>query len=203
VWSLANHSAFAYAGSSEGEDLFTAYAVGGTLYELDHNDDGPDVLREQPYRSATVPGRILPILTGSNWFDNAIGDYEYEIVGTREWRGTRVRVLRWVVEAPTLVGFKYVFEANSTVLVDQRGVIRHVDHYEQYVWVHPEQDPEDTDGSELSVDRGAARRASYNFSVTQLGTAPIPRPDAFCGRDGGDVVVRTPTAISSNRTVPP
>jgi hypothetical protein len=200
VWSLANHSAFAYEGSDEGTRLRTIYAVGGTLSELDHNEDGPDVLRQRPYRAGDPGPGLLPLLTGSEWFENAIGYYGYELAGTREWNGTEVRVLRWRVDRPHLMGFKWLIEGNSTVYVDRRGIIRRVQHYERFVWVHPDEDPTKVNESELDVNEGAAQYVSYDFSVTELGTAPIPRPDAFCGRTGGDFVEWTPTLT---KTTPP
>lgn len=125
----------------------------------------------EPYRvGSRTYERYRSGLTGRYWLVQRVGFYEYRVVDTRSWNGTRVRVLRDTVDQPTVLGpdgdgcGEYVL--NSTVYVDRRGLIRHVSHVREY---------------EYDRIGGLANRTEVDtFEVEDVGRAQVHRPAAFC-----------------------
>lgn len=166
VWSLRNHTTFAYESGGSEDATVTAYAVGGRLYELYNSSEGTTLVRGRYHESALRDSKYVASLTGEDWLEGVIGSYPYRMVGTKTWRGMDVRVLNTTVFTYTFVDRKYLLEIESTVYVDRRGVIRYVDHYERYTWDSSTLD--DTDVVDTT------------FTVTDLDPDNVTRPSAFC-----------------------
>ena len=178
VWSLADGTAFTYEGAGLGVGSPWAYAVGGRLYTL-RTDEGQLVFDERDYgRDSALRRGLVPLLTGQRWLTGEIGPYNYSVVGTREYENTTVRVLEdttdedGIVVRPSPRAGALLF-VNSTVFVDERGIVRYARHVE-----HLRYGP----GTEVPN-----RTTVATFTVDQVGTAAIHRPAAFC--------VTNPTAI--------
>lgn len=180
VNATAGGRAFTFSGIVGGLYFTDAYAVGGTTHVHVRRPDGVKYLWERPVRS-DARRQFLPSLTGREWLVDVVGQYNYTITGTRPWNGSTVRVLEARLDTPAEVGLKRVTELYSTVLVDRRGIVRAVDHYERFSYVF------ESDGSVRVFDRA--------FRVTDVGTATIARPLAFCGIDRDDVRPGRPEGI--------
>ena len=182
VWSLHNHSAFAYTSGDDNNSAITAYAVGGRLYErYNFSADKATLIRGSYEPSRDPGGQFISSLTGADWLTGIIGTYPYELQGTTTYRGTEVRVLNTTVLAATFVGDKYMLAINSTVYVDRRGVIRYVHHYERYNW-------------QPTASEEAIRVINTTFEVDDLQPADIQRPSSLCGIDPGSVTIVNRTA---------
>jgi hypothetical protein len=171
------------------------FAVAGTIYRLrqveggvavDRRPYGPDDPESSWYRDA---------LTGKNWLDERIGSYNYTQVATREWNGIEVRVFEEAREIEVLVGSGEAMTVESTVMVDRRGVVRHVRH-ERTI----QQDTIEGVVNTTSIDL---------FTVSEVGSVTVRRPDAFCVPRSEVVTATTPrangttsNATAANRTTP-
>ncbi|WP_436909167.1 hypothetical protein [Halosimplex marinum] len=175
--------AFTYEGVTLGFRSVRVFAVAGTVYRLRQVDDGVAVDR-QPYDSDSPESSwYRDALTGVNWLDDRIGSYDYTRVGTRTWNGTEVRVFEEARDIEILVGSGEAMTVESTVLVDRRGVVRHVRH-ERTI-------QRDTIGGIVNTTE------IETFTVTEVGGVAVRRPDAFCV-PGSEVV--TATAPGANLT---
>lgn len=160
VTSVSGGAAFRFNGSLLGFGPVQLYAVGGTIYRLHETDDGVSVTT-----TANSPGSeraqwYLDVLTGDVWLSERVTRSHYRFVGTRTDNGTAVRVFE-STRAVTLTENGETVRANSTVLVDRRGVIRHVRHVSR------------------SGDPDAAHRVE-TYIVTAVGSVSLSRPAAFC-----------------------
>ncbi|WP_436930955.1 hypothetical protein [Halosimplex halobium] len=180
VRATAGASAFTYEGVTLGFRSVRVFAVAGTVYRLRQVEDGVAVDR-RPY-GPDSPGSAWyrDALTGENWLDDRIGPYNYTRVGTRTWNGTEVRVFEEARDIEILVGSGEAMTVESTVLVDRRGVVRHVRH-------------------ERTIQRdtieGVVNTTSIDtFTVTEVGGVAVRRPDAFCVPGPDVVAVNTPDA---------
>jgi hypothetical protein len=179
VRALANARAFTYTGMLNGVPSIRVYGVGGTLYTLQSAEDGVAVRRSSYDPEAITDGSFLPSLSGSNWLENRVGVYEYDRVDTRRWNGTRVRVFRREFDTARQVVRRKVSNLESAVYVDDRGIIRYVDHDTKFV----------------EVEHPTAPTEWHNatFAVTDVDTIRVRRPAAFCG-PGRDPVEPAGTA---------
>ncbi|MFB6151117.1 MAG: hypothetical protein ABEJ40_04860 [Haloarculaceae archaeon] len=169
-WVMPGAAAFTYEGVHLGLLTVRAYAVGGTLYALNGSAAGrADEARviRQPYRPGTaIYERYARVVSGRAWLENHVGRWNYTVVGTRTWNGTRVRVLEdagpsriWVTPAKALV-------VDSTLYVDRRGLIRYVDH-ERTVQYRQQLDYRNV-------------TSEWTVEIDQIGTARLHRPESFC-----------------------
>jgi len=195
VWSLPDAAAFTSEGVGFGVGWPWAYAVGGRLYTL-RSDRGDLVFSERPYGpDSATRQRLASVLTGEQWLLEQTGPFNYTVVDTREYDNTSVRVLRdttdegLVVESSPLTGA--LLFVNSTLYVDDHGIVRHVRHVEQLRYGPTDDIPNRTTVRTLAVDR--------------VGTVEIHRPAAFCASDPDVIRSETSThrpavTATSNRT---
>ncbi|ELZ30483.1 hypothetical protein C475_00025 [Halosimplex carlsbadense 2-9-1] len=178
VRAMPGASAFTYEGVTLGFRSVRVYAVAGTIYRLRQVEDGVAVAR-QPYDSDS-PGSAWyrDALTGENWLDERIGDYNYTQVGTRTWNGTEVRVFEEARDIEVLVGSGEALRVESTVLVDRRGIVRHVRQVRTL--------KRDT------IDGIVNTTEVETFTVGEVGTVTVSRPDAFCVPGSEAVTISTP-----------
>jgi len=183
VWSLPDAAAFAYEGTGLGVRSPWAYAVGERLYTLE-TDNGQLVLDERPYGSdAPARERLRRVLTGERWLADLVGRYNYTVVGSDSYRGTDVRVLNDTLSNPMLRrpdpragALLYV---NSTLYVDDHGIVRGVRHVERLRYGPNTGIPNETRTTTFDVDR--------------VGTADLHRPAAFCVSEPSAMRTATPT----------
>jgi hypothetical protein len=173
-------SAFTYEGVTLGFRSVRVFAVGGTVYRLRQVEDGVAVDRRPYGPDSPESSWYREALTGENWLDDRIGRFNYTQVGTRTWNGTEMRVFEEARDIEILVGSGEAMTVESTVLVDRRGVVRHVRH-------------------ERTIQRdtieGVLNTTSIDtFTVTELGGVAVRRPDAFCVPGSEVVTVTTPGA---------
>ncbi|WP_123538238.1 hypothetical protein [Halosimplex salinum] len=166
VESMPGATAFTYEGVTLGFESVQMFAVAGTVYHLHQTGAGVSVT-EQPYPGdAATREQYLNDLTGRDWLAERVGPYNYTRVDTRTWNGTEVRVFRDDLDAEILVGAGEALSINSTVLVDRRGVVRHVRHVR-------------TVRSD-DVDEVVNTTDVETLSVPEVGTVTVERPEAFC-----------------------
>ena len=187
VWSLPGAAAFTYEGLKLGVGAPWAYAVGGQLYTL-RTDEGQFVFDERDYGpDSPTRERFLPILTGERWLTSQIGPYDYNVVETREYNGTEVRVLKDTTEGLFGVGanagISAVVFVNSTVYVDEHGIVRYVRHAER---VEP--------ARETNFPN---RTTVVTFTVDQVGTADLHRPAGFCVTNSDAIRNATPSSSAA------
>jgi hypothetical protein len=166
VWSLPDAAAFSYQGIYVNH-FVSAYAVNGTLYRLSPGE-GASSLQSEPYRpdDGTVD-QIDPAIGVGFWLVRLVGAFEYTYAGTRDYDGTTVRVYRERFERPFFVRLREVVSLNSTVHVDRRGIIRRIEHREQY--------------RPARADNDSASWRNGTLVVTDVGSVRLERPAAFCG----------------------
>ena len=160
VTSLPDGAAFRFNGSLLGFGPVQLYAVGGTIYRRHETDDGVAVTTTVYDPDSERAEWYLDVLTGEVWLSERVSRSHYRFVGTRTWNDTAVRVFE-STRAVTLTESGQVVAANSTVLVDRRGIVRHVRHASR---------PDDPD---------AAPRVE-TYTVTEVGSVTLSRPPAFC-----------------------
>ncbi|PSQ21958.1 hypothetical protein BRD06_10490 [Halobacteriales archaeon QS_9_67_15] len=166
VESMPRASAFTYEGVSLGFDSIQVFSVAGTTYRLHETAEGVTI-SEQPYdRDSSESDWYVAVLTGTHWLTDRVGALGYRQVDTRTWNGTEVRVLRDTFDGEAVVDIGTAVSINSTVFVDRRGVIRYVRHVR-------------TTQSDESDDIAAATEVE-TFTVTDVGTVTVSRPEAFC-----------------------
>jgi len=204
VWSLPDAAAFTYEGVGFEVGWPWTYAVGGRLYVL-QSDGGDLVFTEQSYGpDSPTRQRLASVLTGEQWLAERVGRYNYTVVDTREYDGTTVRVLQdttdegLVVESSPLTGA--LLFVNSTLYVDEYGVVRHARHVEQLRYGPVDDVPRQTTVS--------------TFAVDQVGSVDLQRPSAFCVSNPEEIRSATPsppdsgterssrTIATSDRTTP-
>jgi len=202
VWSLPDAAAFTYEGVGFDVGWPWAYAVGGRLYTL-RSDREDLVFTERSYGpDSPTRQRLASVLTGEQWLLEQVGPYNYTVVDTREYDNTTVRVLRdttdegLVVESSPLTGA--LLFVNSTLYVDDDGIVRRARHVEQLRYA--------------PVDDIPNRTTVWTLAVDQVGSTDIHRPTAFCASNP-DVIrsaTSTPTptrprtvTAPSNRTGTP
>ncbi|WP_135364530.1 hypothetical protein [Halosimplex halophilum] len=188
--------AFAYEGVTLGFQSVHVFAVAGTVYRLRQVEDGVAVDR-QPYDPDSPQSTwYRDALTGVNWLDDRIGSYNYTRVGTRTWNGTEVRVFEEARDIEILVGSGEALTVESTVLVDRRGVVRHV--------------RQERTLQRDTIDGIVNTTEIETFTVDRVGGVTVRRPDAFCVPGPEVVTATTPdanatvgTAQSPNATAAP
>lgn len=182
IESMPGGAAFTYEGVSLGFESVQVFAVAGTVYRLHRTDAGVSVTTTEYRPGSTDTGWYLDALTGRDWLAERVGRYDYTQVGTRTWNGTEVRVLRDEFDGQALVGPGEAMSVNSTVLVDGRGVVRHVRHVRT---IRRDEGDEIVETSEVGT-----------FAVTGVGSVTVSRPEEFCV-PGSAVVTATETAAPS------
>lgn len=160
VTSLPDGAAFRFNGSLLGFGPVQLYAVGGTIYRRHETDDGVSVTTTGYDPGSERAEWYLDVLTGDVWLSERVARSNYRFVGTRTWNDTAVRVFE-STRAVTLTESGQVVPANSTVLVDRRGIVRHVRHVS------------------LLEDPDIAPRVE-TYTVTEVGSVSLSRPAAFC-----------------------
>jgi len=181
VRAMPGASAFTYEGVTLGFRSVRVFAVAGTIYRLRQVEDGVAVA-QQPYDpDSSESSWYRDALTGENWLDERIGDYNYTQVGTRTWNGTEMRVFEESRDIEVLVGSGEALTVESTVLVDRRGVVRHVRQVRTL--------QRDT------IDGIVNTTEVETFTVDEVGTVTVSRPDAFCvpGSEAATVTTPAPT----------
>ena len=160
VTSLPGGTAFRFNGTLLGFGPVRLYAVGETIYRLHETDDGLSVTTTVYDPGSERVEWYLDVLTGDVWLSERVARSHYRFVETRTWNDTTVRVFE-STRAVTVTENGEPVTATSTVLVDRRGILRHVRHVSR---------PTETDA--------APRVATY--TVTQVGSVTLSRPAAFC-----------------------
>jgi len=192
IESMPQATAFTYEGVSLGFSAVRVFAVAGTTYRLHETGEGVTV-GEHPYnRDSPESDWYVEVLTGTHWLTDRVGSLGYRQVDTRTWNGTEVRVLRDTFDGEALVGTGEAVSINSTVFVDRRGVIRHVRHVRTI---------QSDEGDDI-----ATATEVQTFTVTEVGTVTVSRPDAFCVASsavaGDDTTTPTPSVTAlQNGTV--
>jgi hypothetical protein len=163
VTSMAGGVAFSFEGTLLGFGPVRMYAVGGTLYRLKETDRGVTVTTTAYDGDSERRTWYFDVLSGEVWLSERVGRSTYRAAGTRTWNGTAVRVFE-STRAVTLTDAGRTVPANSTVLVDRRGLIRRVRHV-----------------SAVATAQSATREVRVEtYAVDDVGTATLSRPDAFC-----------------------
>ena len=166
IESMPQASAFTYEGVSLGFGSVRVFAVAGTVYRLQKSRSGVTV-ETRPYApEAEDSDRYLDALTGRDWLAGRIAPFNYTRRSTRTWNGTEVRVFRDDFDGAVLIGAGEAMTINSTVLVDRRGIIRHVRHVRT---IRTDEGDEIVETSEVET-----------FSVTAVDSTVVTRPDDFC-----------------------
>ena len=186
VRSMPGATAFTYEGVTLGFQSVRVFAVAGTIYRLHQVEDGVAVDRRPYDPDSRASAWYRDALTGENWLDERVGQYNYTQVGTRTWNGTEVRVLEEARDIEVLVGSGEALTVESTLLVDRRGVVRHVRHVRTI--------RRDTlDGIVNTTD-------VETFTVDAVGGVTVRRPDAFCVPGSEAVTAATPAGNATAGT---
>ncbi|QPV64130.1 hypothetical protein I7X12_05760 [Halosimplex litoreum] len=187
VRAMPGASAFTYEGVTLGFRSVRVFAVAGTIYRLRQVEDGVAVAQQAYDPDSPESAWYRDALTGENWLDERIGDYNYTQVGTRTWNGTEVRVFEEARDIEVLVGSGEALTVESTVLVDRRGVVRHVRQVRTL--------QRDT------IDGIVNTTEVETFTVGEVGTVTVGRPDAFCVPGSEAVTVTTPAPTATDTAV--
>lgn len=173
-------SAFTYEGVTLGFRSVSVFAVAGTIYRLRQVEDGVAVDRRPYDPDSPDSAWYRDALTGEDWLEERIGAYNYTQTGTRTWNGTEVRVFEEARDVEVLVGSGEALTVESTLFVDRRGVVRRVRQVRTL-----QRDTIDGIVNTTEVEM---------FSVGEVGTVTVSRPDAFCVPGSEAVTVSTPGA---------
>lgn len=166
IQSMPRASAFTYEGVSLGFGSVRVFAVAGTIYRLQESDSGVTVDTQSYRPAAGERGWYLDALTGRDWLAGRIAPFNFTQVGTRTWNGTEVRVFRDDFDGEVLIGAGSAMRINSTVLVDRRGIVRHVRHVRTV---------RSDDG-----DKIVETTEVETLTVTDVDSTVVTRPEDFC-----------------------
>jgi hypothetical protein len=165
VRALANATAFTYRGIL-GLRFVQAYAVGDTLYRLEPTGEDDYRIERERYRpGARLDRQFGASLVAAAWLEDRMRWFEYTHVETFAIDETTVRVLRAEFEDPIDRRQFVIIDVESVVYVDRRGIIRRLSHKQKL---------------RTGPDDGAIAWRNETFTVTDVGTTRLQRPEAFC-----------------------